>query len=442
MHGSEVSEVKRAARVSASRAVVLYLVVCSLWILYAQGLEQVFTEDQRWLADLLARDRWVLAFVSAVALYVLAAKTQIRSRVAEHEAVEAHRALSTFVGNLPGLAFRASNDFARTMQFVSQGCSELTGYRAEDLVDGRRVRYEQLIHPDDAPLVFRTINEALDQHRSYRVEYRIRNAAGDVRWVLEQGCGLQEVDGRYLATEGLMVDVTRMKSYERQLEEQHEHLEEIVSVRTAELSEANQQLMAEVERRRRLEEQLRELSTRDPLTGLYNRREMERFLREELARCNRYGRPLSVVMIDLDHFKKLNDTYGHQGGDDALRWTAGVLRAGLRTTDRAVRYGGEEMALILTETDGESAWGVADRLRKTLAAEPVEVTGDDGRSRQAVVTMSAGVASFPADGTTMEQLLASADAALYAAKRSGRNRVCKARVGPCLTPLATARRAS
>ena len=169
-------------------------------------------------------------------------------------------------------------------------------------------------------------------------------------------------------------------------------------------------------------EALRRMATRDELTGLLNRREYERILAEEEDRARRFGNPLSLVIIDLDHFKAVNDSYGHPAGDQVLKEAARRIAASVRTVDRAARIGGEEIALILVQTNRSSALEVAARSIALVAGSPIPIPGGQSIS----VTASAGVAELPLDGGTGSELFASADRALYAAKAAGRNRAVAA----------------
>ena len=166
---------------------------------------------------------------------------------------------------------------------------------------------------------------------------------------------------------------------------------------------------------------LRELSTHDSLTGLLNYRELHRQLADEAERSRRYGRPFSLVMLDIDHFKAVNDTYGHLAGDKALRALAALIRQEVRPTDVVARYGGEEFVLVLPETAGPGAMTLAERLRVRVAGHAVAVTADQAIS----MTVSIGVASYPDGANAVQKLLSAADQALYAAKSAGRNRVCR-----------------
>ncbi len=167
-------------------------------------------------------------------------------------------------------------------------------------------------------------------------------------------------------------------------------------------------------------DQLEELATRDSLTSVFNRRRFIELYGEEMDRARRYGRPCSLILIDLDDFKLINDTHGHQAGDSVLGNAAAVFRNGLRSSDVLGRYGGEEFAVLLPETDPKTAAEIAERLRKNLEQSP---TSHEGLSIS--ITASFGVAglSRPDPGITSEKLLSRADEALYLAKRKGRNLV-------------------
>ncbi len=173
--------------------------------------------------------------------------------------------------------------------------------------------------------------------------------------------------------------------------------------------------------RTRLINAINELAIRDELTGLYNRREMNRLLDEDVDRFNRYGRPVSLVMLDIDRFKRVNDTYGHPVGDQVLVQLSRIIRDTVRTVDRSIRYGGEEFAIILPETHEAEANKVAERLRVNVAENAFDCELEDGTHKQISVTISLGLAEIPQDVVTQKALLVAADQALYAAKQGGRN---------------------
>jgi len=165
---------------------------------------------------------------------------------------------------------------------------------------------------------------------------------------------------------------------------------------------------------------LYEMATVDGLTKLYIRRHFEQRFIEEIRRTQRYGTHLSLMMIDIDHFKRFNDSYGHACGDEALKLVAGVIKRSVREDlDIAARYGGEEMMVLMPETDSEGARILAERVR--MAIEETPLPGPNGETLQ--VTVSIGVSTMPQHATTDESLMEVADQALYASKHAGRNRV-------------------
>ncbi|QEL65432.1 hypothetical protein OTERR_19560 [Oryzomicrobium terrae] len=214
-----------------------------------------------------------------------------------------------------------------------------------------------------------------------------------------------------------LVDITEQNSAERSL------------------LAANLDLQQQLAENQRLQAQLREQAVRDPLTGLFNRRYLDEILDGELARARRQGYPVTVVMLDIDHFKRLNDTYGHQAGDEVIRRLGGTLRRNSRTGDLLCRYGGEEFILVLPNMGLDDAQTRCEELRRSFASEPV-LFGEHLLS----ATLSGGIALFPGHGTTRDELIQAADAALYAAKAAGRNRLRLAEALPAipLEPSTTA----
>nr|NIV30190.1 diguanylate cyclase [Anaerolineae bacterium] len=207
------------------------------------------------------------------------------------------------------------------------------------------------------------------------------------------------------------INVERQLRYQAQSEtletarRLNRELEDRVRERTQELEDLN--------------EKLNELSVTDGLTGLRNRRFLDQQLRQEVEWARRTGRSLAVAMMDIDHFKPVNDTYGHQTGDECLKMVGEIIHANLRSPqDTAARYGGEEFAMILPETDENGAVNVLERIRQQVADASVSYDGVTLR-----MTLSGGVTvQRDAEAITPEQLLAEADEALYRAKSEGRDR--------------------
>jgi diguanylate cyclase (GGDEF)-like protein len=172
----------------------------------------------------------------------------------------------------------------------------------------------------------------------------------------------------------------------------------------------------------RLRETLRRQSIIDPLTGLFNRRFMDETLHRELIRADRKGTSLSLLVLDLDHFKQLNDTHGHDAGDAVLKAVSHLIRQNVRESDLACRFGGEEMVVILPECDAAAAVERSEKIRDAIATLTVQHAG----LTISAVTASLGVAVSSQHGTVAETLLRTADQALYRAKHGGRNRVVMA----------------
>ena len=198
----------------------------------------------------------------------------------------------------------------------------------------------------------------------------------------------------------MMNDITEQNDMEESMRAINDHLME----RLAEISG--------------LQEQLRKQAMHDSLTGLFNRRYLDEMLERELARARREGPPLTVMMLDIDFFKKLNDTYGHQAGDEVLRRLADLLRKNSRAEDIPCRYGGEEFLLVLPNMGRADALTRAEQWRQEFEAMHITLGQVTMRS-----TISIGIATFPEQGQTRDTLIEAADKALYDAKHNGRNRV-------------------
>lgn len=268
------------------------------------------------------------------------------------------------------MMYRSRADGRHTIEFASEGCFDLTGYRPEALTAG--MTRPDLVHPDDQWSVERAIGDAVGAKRAFRVEYRLRTASGETRWVSEQGRGVYTRRGALTAVEGYVSDITEQKSAERLLAEQ---------------------------------------AIRDALTGLYNRRFFDERIDIELARARRNGHAVAFLMCDLDHFKSINDSRGHQIGDEVLKAVANVIMAATRGSDMVVRWGGDEVVIVLSETNEAGGRIVADRIRRAVCRL--------SEARDIRFDISIGIAVFPSHGESVSQIIRLADRALYIAKKSG-----------------------
>lgn len=238
---------------------------------------------------------------------------------------------------------------------------------------------------------------------------------------IRSGDELQElVDAFNTMSRKLMESRAQAEEARRSLEHARDLLELRVAERTRDLMQANERLLHEVSERARAEEQLALAARADPLTGLMNRRAMLEQLEHQSARAQRSEAPFSLILADLDYFKSINDTHGHDAGDQALIAIAEQLRQALRAQDLVARWGGEEFLVLLPDTDLEGGLVVAENLREGVAARTLTIGGQTVR-----LTLSLGVARC-AKGQPYNECIKSADSALYRAKVQGRNRVVAA----------------
>jgi diguanylate cyclase (GGDEF)-like protein len=195
------------------------------------------------------------------------------------------------------------------------------------------------------------------------------------------------------------------------------HLTQVFNQMTDRLRRSHAEIMAANEAMQQQNEVLKTLSITDSLTGLYNRSKLDSILTDQLARFKRSHRPFTLLMLDVDHFKTLNDTYGHISGDEILAAVARILLQSIRSIDYAARYGGDEFIIILTETSAELAWKTAERVRSQVEALHPTVKGTE-----IALTVSLGIVESQPEDMTATEVFARADHALYEAKRGGRNR--------------------
>jgi len=219
-------------------------------------------------------------------------------------------------------------------------------------------------------------------------------------WIEVSSVPIYGVDGNIIGYQAVGRDVSRRRQQEKSLLQSHQKLENL-------LQEAAEEKFI-----------LQEQAMHDPLTGLYNRRYLDATLPRELSRSKREGKQLAVIMLDLDHFKTVNDQYGHAAGDEVLKVLADILKKGARESDLICRYGGEEFVAIMPNMSENQALARAESWRKQL--EEISV---NYREFEISITLSAGIAVFPHNGDEPSLLLARADEMLYESKQDGRNRI-------------------
>lgn len=259
--------------------------------------------------------------------------------------------------------------------------AQMLGYTHQEITDTLN-QWTDFIHPDDRKLAWQSINDVLNGITSqHKIEYRMLHKNGSIRWVLDRANIMQrDANGKPIRMSGIHIDVTERKQLELKLQQQ---------------------------------------ANFDFLTGAANRGYFIELAEMELNRSSRYNKPFSLFMMDIDHFKQVNDTHGHKVGDEVLKILVAICQTALREVDVIGRIGGEEFAILLPETSGEEAAEVAERLRDTISQ--YALTPEQGSILQ--FTVSIGVASVMPHKETVDVILNWADKALYEAKHAGRNQV-------------------
>ena len=275
-----------------------------------------------------------------------------------------------------------------------------------------REEFESLVHPDDRASFNREVFEILPQQGRTSFQHRLLRKDGGEAWVRNRiQVTERDEQGEPYRFIGSMRDVTKRKLAElelqmtrHELEQTNSRLESLVEQRTSELVELNLELQS--------------LARKDSLTGLANRMAADEYIASEFARLKRGHNPYVVMLADIDHFKSVNDTWGHALGDKALMHVARLLRQNLRSSDLVARYGGEEFLIIIHTDDLEAAHQLAEGIRRLVELTPLN---DD-----VSMTLSMGISAACGKDGSHSDAIARADAKLYEAKSAGRNRVCSA----------------
>jgi len=305
---------------------------------------------------------------------------------------------------------------AETMHVVrSPGWYRMLGYDL-NFFEETVFTWENIIHPDDYERVMDHF-EAYVNGKSdlYKIQYRCKKSDGSYLWI--EDCGkivaINE-DGTVARMIGKHTDIHALKTTQEELLLQNKllrndnmTLENLVTERTMELNILNHKLQEQIEASQYN-------MMHDMLTKLYNRQSFETLLKKEISRSTRYHYPLCIALLDIDDFKKINDTYGHKTGDAVLIRIAQLLEDNIRESDIAARWGGEELIIIFPETVLEDCTHKAEHVREAIANEPFPF---------GQVTCSFGVASYKSDETP-DRLFVRCDDALYQAKNNGKNNIC------------------
>lgn len=285
---------------------------------------------------------------------------------------------------------------------VNDKLCEILGYPREELI---QLSWAEITYPDDLEMDEAEFERVLaGEIDGYMLDKRFIRKDGIVIYASISANCIRRGDGSIDKFVAIVQDITERKSAEMKVNQMYLELESLVEIRTKELETANKELKIS--------------SDTDFLTKLSNRRFYERRLGENISTAKRNGTFLSLLMIDIDHFKAYNDSYGHDNGDITLRNIAQSIKKSLkRDTDLVSRFGGEEFVVLLPATDSPSAIAIAERIRKNIETLGIENTQSD----TGIVTVSIGVEALKADKLNKVDLFKHADIAVYSAKENGKN---------------------
>lgn len=295
--------------------------------------------------------------------------------------------------------------------YVNQKFIDISGYGRDELLGRNHRIMKSSYHP---PSFYEGMWQTISEGRVWHDEVCNRAKSGALYWVNSTIVPFLDAAGLPYQYVAIRTDITRIKEAEGVMQQSKDQLEALVRERTKELDVTNSQLQSEIERRKELEEHLRSLAITDTLTGIFNRRKFDETLKDEVRRSERYGAPLSLVLLDIDFFKKINDARGHQVGDTVLKMLGSFVAEKIRSHDVFARYGGEEFVVLAPGTNIEGCRKLAEKLRVGIEQY--------GFAEAGRITCSFGIAEFQ-HGDTAESFVRRADVALYRAKKNGRNRV-------------------
>ena len=341
--------------------------------------------------------------LDGVITHYLAVKEDITERKRAEQALYEMRSRLQLLGeNLEEAAlyvYSHDTDGQPHFEYLSASMEKLIGVTPDEILRDAS-RLHSLILPEYMPKLVELENKSKEDLISFEIEVRQRHAiTGNIHWALLRSTPRRRPSGS-IVWYGVQIDITERKQNEKLLEK------------------ANEQLRVDMKKIEQLKEELHEQAIHDPLTGLYNRRYLNETLAREITRVERENNSLSVIMSDIDHFKMINDTYGHPVGDKFLMEIASLMKKHTRDSDIVCRYGGEEFLLVFPGTALASAARRAEEIRQQCAEIIIQHEGIDLN-----VTMSLGVATYPTHGKEAEEIIIKVDKALYQSKQSGRNRV-------------------
>ncbi len=361
----------------------------------------------------------------------------------QRESLEYREALAQQAESITDIGHFIYNENQGTYRYVSSGFARIFGVTADEYQAKMLTPSDDFtdVHQDDIPNLQKVYDKFDEDGKAYSVEYRIHRADGDVRWVRERCITHLMENGEIIESLGVLQDITLHKQSENKLlesqsmleamveertrelaatieklERTRDTLESTVQERTQELAETVSQLKEQISEKERIEVELKFLANHDALTGLPSLRLCMDRLEVSLAEARRNNLTLFVMFIDLDGFKRVNDSYGHDHGDTVLKTTAKRIKAEVRETDTAARIGGDEFLVILP---GLSELAIVEKIAGNLITH----ISDEILIEQNCLKIGAsiGIAKYPDDGLTAEALIRQADAAMYSIKQKGKN---------------------
>lgn len=313
----------------------------------------------------------------------------------ERELLDRERRFRHFVEHANDIIYTL--DLDGRMTYVSPNWHHVLHMEPDEVVG---MHFSELVYPEDLAACEAAFAAVLQGQRLNGLEYRIQQKDGSIDWQSSNIGPIFDDAGKVSAVVGVGRDFSHYKRIEHELKRAKATAEALNDA----LREANERLVR--------------VATTDTLTGLWNRRRFDETVDQEMARANRHGQPLSMIMFDLDRFKRLNDSYGHLFGDQVLVTLGHIARQHTRTSDSLFRWGGEEFMLLLPCTELIEAQAAAEKLRLAIANAPM--------AEGLMITASFGVATYHLD-ESIDHWIGRADAALYEAKQGGRNRVILSR---------------
>lgn len=374
----------------ASKGAIAYGVVALAWIALSDWLLQQWVDDPERLTQLQTLKGWGFVLVTSLALFaILLHFLRISANHARRQDEQSRQlhSLGQFRESIIDNASIWINvlDPQSRVTVWNKAAEQISGYRRDQVFDNPAIWEWLYPDPDYRHSVVAKVTDILKKGAEVKdFETCIRARDGQSKFISWNSRRFFDENGRMIGSIAIGLDVTE---------------------------------------RREMEQELAKLAASDSLTGLANRRELEKCFQAASALSRRYQHPLSVLMIDVDNFKRINDDFSHHVGDEVLRRLSKQLQRSVREVDHIGRYGGDELVILLPEMDGPEATAMAERIRRSVEADTFLC--DDAGTR-IKLTVSIGVASYPAHDPSLDNLFSLADRAMYRAKQAGRNCVREA----------------